>query len=86
MSIQAVQLVFVFVTIAALFPTMPRSGDVLMNRAVCMVLNSAATPIEAVRACGLKDNAVVNVRKRVLLRRKRDAEAARIESEAIALR
>ena len=51
-----------------------------------MALTSATTPIEAVRACGLKDNAVVNVRKRVLLRRKRDAESARIESEAIALR
>ena len=57
-----------------------------MNRAVRMVLNSNTTPIEAARACGLKDNAVVDVRKHVLLRRKRDAEAARIESEAIALR
>ena len=61
MSIQAARLVFVFVAIAALFRTMPRSGGVLMNRAVRMVFNSATTPIEAVRACGLKDNAVVNV-------------------------
>ena len=58
------------------FPTMPLSGDVLMNRAVCMVLNSVTTPM--IEALVLKDNAVVNVRKRVFLRRKRDSEAARI--------
>ena len=62
------------------------SGDVLMNCAVYMVLNSATTPIEAVCACGLKDDAVVNVRKRVLLRQKRDAKATRIEYEAIVFR
>ena len=43
MSIQAAQLAFVFVTIAALFPTMPRSGDVLMNRAVCVVFKKYYT-------------------------------------------
>ena len=40
--------------------------------------------IEAVRACGLKSKAVVNVR-RVFLRRQHDAEAERINSEAISV-